>query len=84
MPSSRSTQGVEVPSPTMKMRFLLVLTLVRVSAFTTEQVEDVKTFLRLHVMVALVSVLVSDIFLIHRPIEQLIHVLKYTQFTVSE
>ena len=52
--------------------------------FTTEQMEDDKTFLRLHVIVALVSVLVSDILLIHRPIEQLIYVLKYTQFTISE
>ena len=52
--------------------------------FTTEQVEDVKTFLRLLVMVALVSVLVSDMLLIHRPIEQLIHVLKHTQSTIPK
>ena len=35
-------------------------------------------------MVALVSVLVSDDQLIHRPIEQLIHVLTHTQSTISE
>ena len=37
--------------------------------FTTEQVEDVKTFLRLLLMVALVSVLVSDMLLTYRPLE---------------
>jgi hypothetical protein len=52
--------------------------------FTTEQVEDVKTFLRMLVMIALVSMLVSDILLIHRPIEQLIHVLTFTQSTTPE
>ncbi len=51
--------------------------------FTTEQVEDVKTFLRLLVILAIVSVLISDILLIHRPIEQLIRVLLNTQPTTS-
>ena len=52
--------------------------------FTTEQVEDVKTFLRLLVMVALVGVLVSDMLLTHRQIGQLIHVLKHTQSTIPK
>ena len=52
--------------------------------FTTEQVEDVKTFLRLVVFLALASVLVSDILLIHRPIEQLIHVLTQSSTSIPE
>ena len=46
--------------------------------------EDVKTFLRLLVMVALVGVLVSDMLLTHRPNEQLIRVLKHTQSTIPK
>ena len=52
--------------------------------FTIEQVEDVKTFLRLLVMITLVSVLVSDNHLVYRPIEQLTRVLTHTQSTISE
>ena len=51
--------------------------------FTSEQVEDVKTFLRLLVVTAFASILVGDILLVHRSIEQLIHVLRHTQSTIS-
>ena len=43
--------------------------------FTTEQVEDVKTFLRLLIITAIASVLTSEIFNIHRPRDKLINVL---------
>ena len=45
MPLETSMQDKGVHSPTVRMNFLLVLTLVRVNM--EEQVEDVKTFLRL-------------------------------------
>ena len=67
MSSKTSNHNTEVHSHTVKMSFLLVLTLVRVNnyggPFTTEQVKDVKTFLRLIPMAIVGGVLVGELFM---------------------
>ena len=70
MPSETSTQDKEVPLLTMKMSFLLVLILVRVNmedhSQLTEQVEDVKTFLRLLVITAVArAILLGEVFTLY-------------------
>ena len=54
MPGSTSVLRIEVPSPTGKRTFHLVLTLAKASmegSFTTEKVENVKTFIQLFLVV---------------------------------
>ena len=47
--------------------------------FTTEQVEDVKTFLRLLIVLAIASALTGQILIIHKPMKQLIQIFLNTQ-----
>ena len=50
--------------------------------FTTEQVEDVKTFLRRLIITTIAAILASEMFMINRPIEQFTSVLLHTQSTI--
>ena len=77
-----------MPLPSVKMSFLHVWILAKVAKyggpFTTEQVEDVKTFLRILAVTIFCSLVHSEAFLVYEHGNKLIQLISHHGNTVSE